>query len=471
MPTGLAYFYPAKGDPRMILRLCRIALGSLLLIASSPACVHAADFYVDNVNGSDTNDASSPDQARKTIAPVLKQLKPGDTLHLAANDVPYYEEIRPSRSGTAEAPVIIDGHGAVVSGTRPLPGGIWTKQPDGHWSADLSQWVDPKTDKPYHQRFERLYDGEITLPGVKTLGELKPASAFAEGATYHIRLAEDADPNDAKLELIFARNVINLRDGVSHVTFRNLVAERALNDCWNVHGSGKALRFENITGRYGGMIERTPGITGMSCQGFTVHGTCETTVVNGYFHDNPDGIVDINSCKTTYINCLIENNPSTGVNLFGAEHKLIDCVLTNNATVEAKPEKRFSLRIASQAKDHYGAGTVQAEVKNCALVGSKHTGLLIDLSEAGGTCELNGVLVGRYGIALDVRGQGITGKDNVLSTGTIRMDGMDVTIDALSQSGLTGTSRELPKADALTTRLEEIRKEVGPKVENAPSGP
>lgn len=90
----------------------------------------AADWYVDNVLGDDrysgavTHPQLFPQGPVRTIGAALRRCGPYDRIILAANDQPYYESI--TLGSARHDGVVIEGNGAVLDGTAPIPAQAWT---------------------------------------------------------------------------------------------------------------------------------------------------------------------------------------------------------------------------------------------------------------------------------------------------------------------------------------------------------
>ena len=108
----------------------------------------ARDIYVDNIAGDDkntglhargVNDTTGP---VRTIAKALR-LAPGDCVALAKNEEPYHECVSlvgSRNSGAAPLiPFILDGNGATLDGSAPIPRDAWT-----HYRGDIFSFR-PKT--------------------------------------------------------------------------------------------------------------------------------------------------------------------------------------------------------------------------------------------------------------------------------------------------------------------------------------
>ena len=78
--------------------------------------VEGSRYFADADKGDDAHDGSLQ-KAWKTVQHAVRRLKPGDTLYLRGGT--YREKVRLTRSGTAEAPIVIASHPgelAVVDG-------------------------------------------------------------------------------------------------------------------------------------------------------------------------------------------------------------------------------------------------------------------------------------------------------------------------------------------------------------------
>ncbi len=116
----------------------RISL-SILLIGG--ACsLHAADYYVCQSTGSDTN-AGTVAAPFLTILHAVKAAGAGDTVNLVPGDKPWRESVALNThptwyhpGGKPGNPLVIDGHGAWITGADPCPPGGWKEEADGVWA-------------------------------------------------------------------------------------------------------------------------------------------------------------------------------------------------------------------------------------------------------------------------------------------------------------------------------------------------
>lgn len=106
-----------------------------LAICVAAVCggAQARDIFVANLGGDDrfegTHELPQPGVGPvQTIARALALAAPGDRIVLARTGQPYHEGVSLSaahHSGLARLPLVIDGRGAVLDGSRPVPRGAW----------------------------------------------------------------------------------------------------------------------------------------------------------------------------------------------------------------------------------------------------------------------------------------------------------------------------------------------------------
>lgn len=114
--------------------LARLLALPLLALALLALPASARDLYVNNATGDDRLDGSEPQRGTgyvgpvKTIARALKLAEKSSRIVLAKTDQPYRESISLSgrnHVGSPERPFVIQGNGAVLDGTRPIPRRAW----------------------------------------------------------------------------------------------------------------------------------------------------------------------------------------------------------------------------------------------------------------------------------------------------------------------------------------------------------
>lgn len=162
-------------------------------------------YFVDAAKGDDKNDGA---EARpwKTIQHGVNRLKPGETLYLRAGT--YYEKVRLTRSGTAEAPITIasyPGELAILDGGLrefyESPETCWEPAKNGAEGEYVSTKIYPNIDeRPIPNQFlpgawEPMWgiederplalghfgDSMIPLHGYRSIGDLRSANEFHPG--------------------------------------------------------------------------------------------------------------------------------------------------------------------------------------------------------------------------------------------------------------------------------------------------
>jgi hypothetical protein len=158
--------------------------------------------FVDAAKGDDKNDGSEA-SPWKTIQHAVRRLKPGDTLYLRGGT--YYEKVHLTRSGTAEAPIVISsypGEAAILDGGlrefhdspetswQPLEGGAEGEYVSTRSYAHLDDRRTPRQFLPgawepmWGIEDERplalghFADSMVPLHGYRTVADLRATSEF-----------------------------------------------------------------------------------------------------------------------------------------------------------------------------------------------------------------------------------------------------------------------------------------------------
>ena len=124
----------------------------------------ARDIHVSNTNGHDDRSGESSHPLR-TIANAIRLAKAGDTIHLAPTAEPYREMIHiRDHSGEPGRPIVLDGHGAVVTGAEPLDPVEWKPVAPGRYRNDTFA-ASIRWDAAVQVRFFVLFDGHMQRMG------------------------------------------------------------------------------------------------------------------------------------------------------------------------------------------------------------------------------------------------------------------------------------------------------------------
>ena len=107
------------------------------LVCIVPALSTAADYYIDNTTGADSN-AGTQTAPFATLKKALSTAGPGDTVHLNPTEKPYRQsaDFYGHDGGQPDRPLILDGHGATLTGADPCPPEGWKPKDNGVFFRD-----------------------------------------------------------------------------------------------------------------------------------------------------------------------------------------------------------------------------------------------------------------------------------------------------------------------------------------------
>jgi hypothetical protein len=223
------------------------------LLACCSVTLTARDLLVDQRGGSEF----------KTLSAAASAARPGDTIILAKSSGPYRETLNIRQSGTAEAPIIVEGNGETITGFTTLHD--FTRTGDT-WSCRLPQ--------PFP--LVLTFQGKRILQDQKTGKLLGPVTVSEDGQTITLTPGTPTEGWEVSTRQI-AVQIYN----TSHQVYRNIVATGAVNDGFNLHGKGTGLRFENITGAQN------------LDEGFSAHDEIECEIAKGDFWANDNGLCNV----------------------------------------------------------------------------------------------------------------------------------------------------------------------------------
>jgi hypothetical protein len=286
--------------------------------------VRARDLYVDHDKGVDTADAlavarvaTSASGPVKTIARAVALARAGDTVHLAATERAYHDSINlHSRAGEPGRPIVIDGHGAVLTGCDPLRPADWQEAGPGLFRSD-TLYAAIKGQPFIIDRVYFLFQGDMRHMGRTSKGpkapfkkpaDLQPGEwTFVEGENvFYVRIAPGQSLADAHIEIPYRLNGIAIHGkGNAHLMIRNLTATHFLNDGFNIHNESQDLRFENIRAVENGD------------DGFSAHETCQMEVVGLVAIGNSTGVCNIQQAVCKLTNVYLGGNH--GYDFFGCQ--------------------------------------------------------------------------------------------------------------------------------------------------------
>ena len=323
-----------------------VALNVYLTTASAGA-PPPEPIWVDNTRGSDEA-SSSREEPYKTVDRALRALKPGGKLNFVPNDVPYVGEMRIPPVGTADGPVVIDGHGAVVTGLKHRKGDEWEDE-----GADVFSIPLPNNAFMMERHWEggfpiAFFDGKpgqncTSLDSLQPLGYFlyknrKEQRSDPRHNTLYIKLPPGKTPETAEVKTV-SRCAIYAG---KHTIVRNFTVEWGSHDGYDTFRSDGAV-FENCEARL------------CMDNGISHHGSPNVVVRNGWFHDNAGcGIVDVmRESSVRYENCLIENDSwRGGVEFHSGQYEMENCIIRHNV--------KKGLIVVRGAR---------VRLKNCVLIG------------------------------------------------------------------------------------------------------
>lgn len=224
------------------------------LIVVCVADAPAATVYVDNVDGDDLHDGTQPTSLSgngpvRTIAKALRVCRAGDRILLANSGEPYRESISLSAAnhcGTAVSPFIIDGQGATLDGTEPVPVDAWenVRGPVFRFRPPRSTYQHLFLDgQPAVQR--KLTTADTRLP------RLKPLEWYRRDAQLHFCVEADKLPRDYDLAYSARQTGITLYH-VHDVLITNLVVEGFRLDGVNINDGVENCEVSEVTSRGNG---------------------------------------------------------------------------------------------------------------------------------------------------------------------------------------------------------------------------
>ena len=300
----------------------------LCILAVQLECLHATDWYVDNVKGNDISGNGSAVNPFQTIKCALNSAKTSDAVYLTPNLQPYTESVSFPVGGTVEKQFIFDGRGAVINRLTHYTADRWTDEGAGIYSMSLPNNAHVM-DKQWHGFDLVFFDGQAgkncsSLEDVKPFGyflfkqrQMIAGKVNPLNNILYIMLPDGKTPANVKVEAPGAGTILHCKE--PYVTVRNITVMYGTQDGFSTtHARG--IIFERVRGCYN------------MDQGISHHGS-EVTVKNSRFDHNAGcGIVDVYpECRTRYVECLIEEDTYRGgVEFHSGEYEMENCIIRNN---------------------------------------------------------------------------------------------------------------------------------------------
>jgi hypothetical protein len=269
-----------------------------------------------------------------TLAQAAAKARPGDTIWLAPNSGPYRQILHITTSGTATAPITVEGNDNEITGFEPL---VFQRNPQGSWTAPLpGQTGNPSIGAVLRHKGERarpLPDGHSFVDT-----QLRPLAEWSE-AQQLLVLSDRSEPAALGWE-ISTRPAAVVILNVSHQHYKNLRATGALNDGFNLHGKGSDLLFDHVTGAYN------------LDEGFSAHDQIECVIQNSAFHDNDNGIFNVHDSRTVARGLRVWDNLGIGIGISQGTLELTDSIIWRNGLRQLTARAKAKLTL-----DHVVAHT------------------------------------------------------------------------------------------------------------------
>ncbi len=225
------------------------------IVLASPGAARAADIFVNNRLGTDTNDGtvSTTEGGHRgpcaTIAAALRRAHTGDRIVLAKTDQPYRESITLQggrHSGLLQTPFSIRGNGAVLDGSAEVPKGQWKHVRDSIFR--------------YQPR--RLHHQQLFLDGLPAkrrrvdaksseLPDLQPLEWCIYDRAIHFRAEQGKIPQDYSLRYAALKVGITLFE-VRNVVITDLTVQGFQLDGVNAHDGVTDALLANLRCRGNG---------------------------------------------------------------------------------------------------------------------------------------------------------------------------------------------------------------------------
>ena len=225
------------------------------LFGSISSIAAARDVYVNNLSGSNRNSGELAGQAppgkgpTRTIQHALRIASYGDRIVVANTGEPYREclSLQTSRnSGSVSYPFVIEGNGAILDGSGPIPVEDWEPA-----SGDVLSFQPAKL-KSYQQIF---VDGKPAarndIDDKHLVKDLKPMEWCRIGQRLYFRVEKGNTPADYDLQHSVHRTGITLY-GVQNVEIRNLIVQGFQIDGVSVADNAFDCKLTGVTARGNG---------------------------------------------------------------------------------------------------------------------------------------------------------------------------------------------------------------------------
>ena len=232
-----------------------LLLSAALCVALFVSTATARDIFVNNLAGDDTFGGEQPETTIdrggpvRTINKALRLVEQADTLVIANTGVPYFESIGlvgSSHSGFSHKPFVIEGNGAVIDGSAPVPPQAWE-----HYEGAVFRFRPVRLG--HQQMFidNRPATRVVTSKMAGSPPKLEPLEWCLHGGHIYFCVEKTKLPDDYPLTCAEKRTGITLFH-VEHVLITDLVVQGFQLDGINAHNSARNVIIGRVTCRGNG---------------------------------------------------------------------------------------------------------------------------------------------------------------------------------------------------------------------------
>lgn len=227
-----------------------------VLVLCLPAVPAAArDIHVSNVAGDDRATGRAPQPNAdltgpvRTIAKALRLAERGDRIVLANTGEPYRESVSlvgSRHSGSSWQPFVLEGNGAVLDGSAPVPKDGWE-----HYLGTVHRFRPPLLG--YQQLFLKGRPAPRVMPALfaQAPPELKPLEWCLHEEFIYFCTERDKQPEDYDLSFAALRTGVTLFH-VEHVAVLDLTVQGFHLDGVHAFNAARRVRLAGVTARGNG---------------------------------------------------------------------------------------------------------------------------------------------------------------------------------------------------------------------------